>query len=108
MDGTNKRVVNLRYMVDGLHFDAAIDCDWTLHCYEFESHDRQNETPIELYCFDKPEWDIRMMFHKEPQGRRTNDQQKYEHFGGIYNTCANFDEILEETKAWIKEMTNNV
>ena len=33
MDRTNKRVVNLRYMVDGLHFDAAIDCDWTLHCY---------------------------------------------------------------------------
>ena len=49
-----------------------------------------------------------MMFHKDPLCRRTNYQQKDEHFGGIYNTCANFDEILEETKAWIKEMTNNV
>ena len=106
MDRTNKRVVNLRYMVDGLHFDAAIDCDWTLHCYELE--DKRNDvTPIELYCFDKPEWDIRMMFHKEPQGRRTNDQQRDAYSGGIYNTCANFDEILAETKAWIKEMTNN-
>jgi hypothetical protein len=77
-----------------------------LHCYEFESHDRQNETPIELYCFDKPEWDIRMIFHKEPEAIITNNQQ-LETSGGIYNTCANIDEILEETKAWIKEMTNN-
>jgi len=107
MDRTNKRVVNLRYMVDGLHFDAAIDCDWTLHFYGLECQDRQNETPIELFCFDNPEWDIRMIFHKEPE-HITNDQQRETTFGGIYNTCANFDEILEETKAWIKEMTNNV
>ena len=99
------RIVNIGYRCCGYNFDAAVDCDWELHCYDEK---RNDVTPIELYCFDKPEWDIRMMFHKEPQGRRTNDQQKDEHFGGIYNTCANFDEILEETKAWIKEMTNNV
>ena len=106
MNRKNKRIVNLRYMVDGLHFDAAVDCDWTLHCYAFESHDRQDETPIELYCFDKPEWDIRMIFHKEPETIITNSQQRETTFGGIYNTCANLGEIIKETKAWIKEMTN--
>ena len=54
-------------MVCGLHFDAAIDCDWTLHCYGEREKD---VTPIELYCFDHTEWDIRMMLLMEVYSTR--------------------------------------
>lgn len=56
----NARVVNLRFKCCGLSFDAAIDCDWELHCYNQSTDERKDVTPIELYCMDKPEWDIRM------------------------------------------------
>jgi hypothetical protein len=81
-------------MCCGLHFDAAIDCDWTLHCYDEIEH---NVTPIELYCFDRPEWDIRMMYHKE-----RNDQQTYK--DGLFCTCANMDAIKAEARKWVREM----
>ena len=91
----NSRVVNIRYKVRGLQFDAAIDCDWQLHCYE---HKKAGVTPIELYCFDMPDWDVRMMYHKE-----RNDQQSH-YCGMMLSTCANFDDILKETRKWIREM----
>ena len=89
----NTRVVNLRYKVDGLNFDAAIDCDWQMHDYGLKE---QDVTPIEIYCFDKPEWDIRMIYHKEKNNQQSNTF-------GICTTCANFDEIMEETKKWIAQ-----
>lgn len=91
----NNRVVNLRFMVCGLHFDAAIDCDWTLHCYPEREKD---VTPIELYCFDHTEWDIRMMYHKE-----RNDQQDTYGDGLVLHSSVDFQEILKETRKWIKE-----
>ena len=91
----NNRVVNLRFMVCGLHFDAAIDCDWTLHCYPEREKD---VTPIELYCFDHKEWDIRMMYHKE-----RNDQQDTYIDGLVLHSSVDFQEILKETRKWIKE-----
>ena len=82
-------------MVCGLHFDAAIDCDWTLHCYPEREKD---VTPIELYCFDHKEWDIRMMYHKE-----RNDQQDTYSDGLALHSSVDFQEILKETRKWIKE-----
>ena len=82
-------------MVCGLHFDAAIDCDWTLHCYPEREKD---VTPIELYCFDHKEWDIRMMYHKE-----RNDQQDTYSDGLVLHSSVDFQEILKETRKWIKE-----
>lgn len=93
----SSRVVNIRYKVNGLRFDAAVDCDWVLHCYGFGEDTPKDETPIELYCFDRPEWDIRMIYHKE-----RNDQQ--DAYGGIFNTCADMDEIKTETRKWVREM----
>lgn len=95
----NKRIVNLRFMCCGLHFDAAIDCDWQLHAYGFGKDTPKEETPIELYCFDHKEWDIRMMYHKE-----RNDQQNDVAYGGIFNTCADMDEIKDEARKWVREM----
>lgn len=91
----NNRVVNLRFKVCGLRFDAAIDCDWTLHCY---SEREKDVTPIELYCFDHKEWDVRMMYHKE-----RNDQQDTYIDGLALHSSVDFQEILKETRKWIKE-----
>jgi hypothetical protein len=93
----NKRIVNIRFMCCGLRFDAAIDCDWELHCYKEIEH---NVTPIELYCFDKPEWDIRMMYLNE-----RNDQQTYQL--GLFYTCADMDKIKAEARKWVREMKCN-
>jgi hypothetical protein len=90
----NKRIVNLRFKVCGLHFDAAIDCDWELHCYKEIEH---NVTPIELYCFDKPEWDIRMVYQE-----KRNDQRKEQH--AINHTEVDWDNLLKETRKWVREM----
>ena len=93
----NKRIVNCRFICCGLHFDAAIDCDWELHCYE-EEEKRNDVTPIELYCFDKPEWDVRMMFHKE-----RNEQQRANN-GFMYSSCVDIDAIKKEARQWVREM----
>ena len=90
----SSRIVNIRYKVKGLRFDAAVDCDWSLHCYDAE----KNVTPIELYCFDHKEWDIRMMYHKE-----CNDQQDAHSGGLILHSSVDFQTILKETRKWIKE-----
>lgn len=90
----SSRIVNIRYKVKGLHFDAAVDCDWALHCYDAE----KNVTPIELYCLDRPEWDVRMIYHTE-----RNDQQGAFCDGLILHSSIDFQEILKETRKWIKE-----
>lgn len=94
MKAKTSRVVNIRYKVKGLRFDAAVDCDWRLHAYSAE----KDVTPIELYCLDRPEWDIRMMYHKE-----CNDQQGIFVDGLILYSSVDFQEILKETRKWIKE-----
>lgn len=96
--GKTSRIVNIRYTVKGLRFDAAVDCDWVLHCYGFGEEKPKDETPIELYCFDRPEWDIRMMYHKE-----RNDQQKACNEGCYLHSFIDFQAILKETRKWIKE-----
>lgn len=92
------RIVNIRYKVNGLRFDAAVDCDWQMHAYGFGKDTPKDETPIELYCFDHKEWDIRMMYHKE-----RNDQQDTYIDGSVLHSLVDFQEILKETRKWIKE-----
>ena len=96
------RVINVRYTVDGLHFDAAIDCNWQLHCYD-ESPDVMNKrVPIELYCFSHQEWDIRMLYQDLPNDQPTRAGKYYLH------TEVQWEGIIEETKKWIKEMTGQI
>ena len=80
-------ITNIKYTVDGLLFDAAVDWYWQMHLYEMDCFQSKQEDvlPIELYCCDIPEWDVHMMYQN---GRRDVD----------------FDNIIKETKAWIKEM----
>ena len=89
------RIVNVKYRCCGLNFDAAIDCDWFLHLYElFGDMDRNNVTPIELYCLDNPDWDIHMIF----QNNRNEQNCDYAH------TVVDWDNIMRETCSWISEM----
>ena len=85
------RIVNIQYQCCGYHFDAAVDCDWELHCYEEK---RSGVAPIELYNLDE-DWDIRMVYQ-----RTRNDQTKY----AINHTTVDWDNLLKETRKWVREM----
>jgi len=87
------RIVNIKYRCCGYTFDAAVDCDWQLHFY---GEKRNNVTPIELYNLDE-DWDIRMIY----QSKR-NDQNKSEYV--INTTCVDWDNLLKETRKWVREM----
>lgn len=89
MDG---RVVNLKYTVGGLKFDAAIDCDWCLHDYGGKE---EGEVPIEIYCLDRKDWDVRVFFQ-----HLGNDLNGY----GVYYTAVDLEDIIKKTKEWIKDM----
>ena len=89
-----RRIVNIKYRCCGYNFDAAVDCDWVLHCYDETSDEI---TPIELYNLDEG-WDIRMIY----QGAK-NDQYKNGEYL-INHTNVDWDNLLKETRKWVREM----
>lgn len=97
------RVVNIRYTVDGLRFDAAIDCDWQLHAYRESPEVMKKRVPIELYCFDHTEWDIRMLYQELKNDQPIRPGEYY-----ILHTEVNWEEIIEETKKWIEEELGSI
>ena len=105
----NNRIVNIGYVVDGMHFDAAVDCDWQMHSYMlncFEQKPSEDATPIELYNLDNPDWDIKMIYWKSNDGSRVNHMQKDSNMiycEPLQHTWCDFDFIIEETKKWIEE-----
>jgi len=113
--GRIKRIINVRFQLDGLHFDAAIDPDWDLHAYSAFMDERdmtverlQSKTPIEIYCFDHPEWDILMLYQtkEDVNANPVNEQQnsvKTRMLDITLHTACNFDKIIEETKKWIEK-----
>lgn len=78
-------ITNIKYTVNGMLFDAAVDWDWNLHLYELFTEKKEDVLPIELYNCDVPEWGISMVYQN---GRSSVD----------------FDDIVKHTKEWIKEM----
>ena len=87
------RIVNIGYRCCGYDFDAAVDCDWELHCY---GEKRDDVTPIELYNLDE-DWDIRMIY----QDKR-NDQSVRPR--AINHTGVDWDNLMKETRKWVREM----
>ena len=99
------RIINMRFKCCGFRFDAAIDCDWQLHCYGKDAETRKNLTPIELYNFDMPDWDIRMIYYHEDGCRITNSQQDgVRDQRGILNTICSMEFIRKEAQKWCREM----
>ena len=87
------RIVNIKYRCCGYNFDAAVDCDWELHCYDKK---RDDITPIELFNLDE-DWDIRMVY----QSKR-NDQLERPY--ALNHTEVDWDSLLKETRKWVREM----
>lgn len=91
------RIVNIRYKCCGLNFDAAVDCDFALHIYGFSPDEKEAIAPIELYCLDRKDWDIRMIYQDNPN--QHNSDYNY--------TIVDWDNIVKETRKWVKEMRKN-
>jgi len=87
------RIVNIKYRCCGYNFDAAVDCDWELHCYDKK---RDDVTPIELFNLDE-DWDIRMIY----QSKR-NDQLERPY--ALNHTEVDWDNLIKETRRWVREM----
>ena len=81
------RIVNIKYRCCGYNFDAAVDCDWELHCYDEKPND---VTPIELYNLDE-DWDIHMVYQKVKYNDSTH-------------TRVDWDNLIKETRKWVREM----
>lgn len=91
----NNRVVNIKFAVDGFKFDAAIDCEWSLHDYDWiEKSDKI--VPVELYCYNHPEWDIYMLYLSGH-----NDQSSVNGF--LIHTIVDINDIIEGARKWIEE-----
>lgn len=87
-------LVNIRYTVDNLRFDAAVDINWELHAYDDSDYKQDNwskTTAIEIYCLDNRDWDVKMIYQEA-----TNSMN---------HTFVDFENLIEETKKWIKEMS---
>lgn len=87
-------LVNIRYTVDNLHFDAAVDINWELHAYNDSFYKQDNwskTTAIEIYCLDNKNWDIKMIYQKQHNSES--------------HTFVDFENLVEETKKWIKQMS---
>ena len=87
-------LVNIRYTVDNLHFDAAVDINWELHAYKDSACEEENwskTTAIEIYCLDNTDWDIKMIY----QGAINSES----------HTFVDFENLVEETKKWIEQMS---
>ena len=88
--------VNIRYIVDNYHFDAAIDYSGGL------GRTTENLICIELFNLDA-NWDVKKIY----QGKENIKNNKCI-IGDIntdFNSFVDFDFIIEETKKWIKQMS---
>lgn len=77
-------IINVKYTIKDLRFDAAIDYGRILHPY---TYNQRQMLPVELYCYDNDDWDITMIFF--PDG------------------AVKWDEVIEHTIKWINEMTKD-
>lgn len=84
------KITNLRFNIEGYNIDAAIDNDWVLHCYTQDEFFKKHHTAIELYNFDEPDWDVRVIYQEQ--------------LNTPTNTVVDVDGLIKEIKTWIKEM----
>lgn len=105
MKQTDKRIVNVNFTCDGLHFDAAIDCDnasrESMFMKYLPEEISEYRTNIELYCFDAPKWGIRFIHYEGEPGVVVNDKEP-DMFGHRHTVC-DMDEIMKAAHEWIEE-----
>lgn len=84
------KITNLRFNIEGYNIDAAVDIDYALHCYPEDEFFKKHHTAIELYNFDEPDWDVKVIYQEQ--------------LNTSTNTIVDIDSLIQEIKAWIKEM----
>lgn len=89
-------ITNLRYIVDNYHFDAAIDYTG------FFGIVNENSIIIELYNLDD-EWDVKRIYQTKENLK--NNKDIYGNINTEFNSFVDLDFIIEETKKWIKQMS---
>lgn len=90
-------IVNLRYIVDNYHFDAAIDYTGILGMTS------ENEISIELYNLDV-DWDVKRICQTKENFK--NNKGLKGNINTDSNSFVDFDFIVEKTKEWIEVMKN--
>lgn len=88
--------VNIRYIVDNYHFDAAIDYSGGLGRVD------KNTICIELFNFDA-NWNVRKIYQTKENLKNNIGIQS--DINTDFNSFVDFDFIIEETKKWIKQMS---
>ena len=100
------RIVNIRIKVYKYMFDAAIDCNWTLHAYSQNIEEQQLEVPIELYNLTE-DWDINVIYcaAKDIEFFDSKDNTAYINFPNSIccHTFISEQFIRKEIKKWIAE-----
>lgn len=89
-------LVNIRYIVDNYHFDAAIDYTGLFGIVN------ENSIVIELYNLDD-EWDVKRIYQTKENLK--NNKSINGNINTDFNSFVDFDFIIEETKKWIKQMS---
>lgn len=91
------RIVNLRIKVYKYTFDAAIDCNFTLHhCYR-PLTEPVDKVEIELWNFNT-DWKAKVITFRSDKYHLIND-----HNSSICHTRVDYDFIINEIKKWIAE-----
>jgi hypothetical protein len=93
------QLVNINFILEGFHFDAAVDINYQLHCYDLDEEFMKNHIAIEIYNYDCPDWDVFVIFQESQRSiHRTSFTQKQY----VQRCVVDFNDIIEQTKKWIK------
>ena len=87
-------IVNLRYIVDNYHFDAAI-------LYTGLPDVNENSILIELYNLDNNNWVVKRIYQTKENLK--NNKGINGSINNESNSFVDLDFIIEETKKWIKK-----
>lgn len=95
---------NLRFVINEYHIDAAIDINWTLHSYPESEEFKNNHTAIELYNFDRPEWDVHVIY-QEQRNQYEIDRIKGDKY--CIHAIVDIENLIQEIKSWIEINESN-
>lgn len=105
MEKEINRIVNIRYKVYKYEFDAAVDCNFALHDYEYFSYEKLKNVPIELYNYTE-DWDIKVIIatSNDFNNKKGLDCKEINFPNSSFShTFVPLELIIEETKKWIAE-----
>ena len=95
---------NLRFVINKYHIDAAVDINWTLHSYPEDEEFKDNHTAIELYNFDRPEWDVHVIYQEQ---RNQYEIDKFIKDKYCVHAVVDIENLIQEIKSWIEINENN-